>query len=77
MYQVKTKLLDQFEFLSSGVICTCPGAKYMYQLMKKIYIKSKFEAVFLKFTAIDQSNESLLRCLKLTPWGLSLPGLYI
>ena len=51
--------MDQFGILSSVVICTCPGAIYMYKLMEKINIKSKFEAVFLKFTANDQSDESL------------------
>ena len=46
------------------VICPCPS---MYKIMKKIYLKSEFKAIFLKLAANDQSSKSFLCCLKVTP----------
>ena len=49
----------------------------IYKIMKK-YIKSELEAFFLKPTANDQSNKSLLCCFKLISMGnLTLPQGYI
>ena len=43
--------LISIEILSSEVICPCPGAIYMFKIMKKIFVKSEFKAVLLKLTA--------------------------
>ena len=42
---------------------------------EKIYVKSEFKAVLLKPTANVQSDNSVLRCSKFTPFGLSVPHL--
>ena len=55
-----TKLYISLEILSSEVICPCPGAIYMYKIMKKIYIKSEFKAVPLKLTANVESDNIFL-----------------
>ena len=48
------------EILSSEVICPCPGALYMYKIIKKIYVKAEFIAILLKLTANVQSDNSFL-----------------
>ena len=45
---------------------------YMFKIMKKIYVKSEFKAVLLKFTANVQSDNSFLRCSKFAPLELSV-----
>ena len=46
--------------MSSEVICPCSGAIYMYNFMKKIYVKSEFKAVLLKLTANVPRDNSFL-----------------
>ena len=51
------KLTKALYYLRNFVIeatCPCPGAIYMYKIMKKIYVKSEFKAVLLKLTADNQ-----------------------
>ena len=54
------KLYISIEILSSEVICPYPGAIYMYKIMKKIYVKSKFKVVLMKLTANVHSDNSFL-----------------
>ena len=46
----------------------------MFKIMKKIYVKSEFKAVLLKFTASVQSDNSFLRCSKFNPFEFSAPA---
>ena len=46
------------EILSSEVIL--PGAIYMYEIMKKICVKSELQTVLLKLTANVQSDNGFL-----------------
>ena len=36
------------KFCSQGVVSPCPGAIYMYKIMKKRYIKSDFKEIFFE-----------------------------
>ena len=62
------------KFCSQGVVSPCPGAIYMYKIMKK-YIKSDFKESFLKLVANDRSDKRFLLTSKLCPLGLSAPDL--
>ena len=39
------------KFHSQGVVRPCPGAIYMYKIMKKNHIKSDFKEIFFKLVA--------------------------
>ena len=47
-------------FCHPGLSSLCPGATYMYKIIKKIYVKSEFKTVLLKLTANDLSDNSFL-----------------
>ena len=46
--------------LSQGVISPCPGAIYMYKIMKKKCIKSDFIEIFFKLVANDRRDKRFL-----------------
>ena len=48
------------KFCSQGVVSPCPGAIYMYKIMKKNCIKSDFKEIFLKLVANDQNDKPFL-----------------
>ena len=60
-----------------GVVRPCPGAIYMYKIMKKNGIKSDFKEIFLKLVANDQSDKRFLLTSKFYPLGLSAPDLQL
>ena len=46
--------------LSPGAVCPCPGAIYMYKIMKKKCIKPDFKEIFLQLATNDQSDKMFL-----------------
>ena len=64
--------------LSLGIDCPCPGAIYMYKIMKKICIKSDFKEIFLKLATNYRNDKMFLLTSYFIPKG-SAPalGLYI
>ena len=58
-----------------GAVCLCPGAIYMYKIMKKNCIKSGLEEIFLKLATNDQSDKRFLLTSKFCPLVLSAPDL--
>ena len=48
--------------LSSGdcLLLTCPGAIYMYKIMKKIVYSQTSKEIFLKLATNDQSDRMFL-----------------
>ena len=66
------------KFRPQRVVSPCPGAIYMYKIMKKICIKSDFKEIFLKLVANDQSDKRSLLTSKFVLWGcLPLTSSYI
>ena len=65
MFLLKSK------FRLQGVVSPCPGAIYMYKIMKKNCIKSDFKEMFLKLVANDGSDKRFLLTSKFCPLGLS------
>ena len=63
----KTFLLTS-KLCSLGAVCPCPGAMYMYKIMKKC-IKSDFKEIVLKLATNDRSDEMFLLTLKFRPQG--------
>ena len=63
------------KFRPQGLISPCPGAIYMYKIMKKNCIKSDFKEIFLKLVANDRSDKMFLLTSKFCPLGLSAPDL--
>ena len=69
------------KFHPQGVVSPCPGAIYMYKIMKKNCIKSDFKEIwkkkkkkkeiFLKLVANDGSDQRFLLTSKFCPLGLS------
>ena len=72
----KTFLLT-LKFCPLGVVCPCPGAIYMYKIMKKNCIKSDFKEIILKLVASDGSDKRFLLTSKFCPLGLSAPDLQL
>ena len=58
-----------------GAVFPCPGAIYMYKIMKKLY-KIRLQRDFFEFAANDQSDKMFLFTLKFCPqWVVSpCPG---
>ena len=56
-----------------GAVCPCPGAIYMYKVMKKKCIKSDFKEIFLKLATNDQSDKMFLFTYKFRPLGVVSP----
>ena len=50
--------------LSSGAVCLCPWAIYMYKIMKFLFIKTDFKEMFLKLVTNDRSNKMFLLASK-------------
>ena len=48
------------KFHRQGVVSPCPGAIYMYKIMKKNCMKSDFKEIFLKLVANDGCNKRFL-----------------
>ena len=60
------------KFRPQGVISLCPGAIYMYKIMKKKNcIKSDFKEIFLKLVSNDRRDKRFLLTSKFCPLGLS------
>ena len=73
MYKIKDVFLklatnewsDKIFLLTSklcplGAVCPCPGATYMYRIMKKKCLKSDFKEIFLKLAANNLSDKMFL-----------------
>ena len=57
-----------------GAVCPCPGAIYMYRIMKKKKcIKSDFKEIFLKLAINDPSDKMFLLTSKFHPEGVVRP----
>ena len=69
----KTFLLTSIKTLSPGAVCPCPGAIYMYKIIKKNSIKSDSEEIFLKLATNDRSDKMFLLTSKLRPQGVVSP----
>ena len=63
------------KFYPQGVVSPCPGAIYMYKIMKKKCIKSDFKETILKVVANDRSDKRFLLTSKFCLLGLSAPDL--
>ena len=61
-------------FRPQGVVSPCPGAIYMYEIMKQMY-KIRLQRDFLKLVAKDRSDKRFLLTSKFCPLGLSAPDL--
>ena len=57
---------------SQGVVCPCPGAIYMYKIIKNV---SDFEEFILKLATNGQSDKGFLLTSTFVPKGLSAPAL--
>ena len=60
------------KFRAQGVVSPCPGAIYIYKIMKKMY-KIRLQRDFFKLVANDRSDKRFL--LTSCPLGLSAPDL--
>ena len=65
------------KFRPQGVVSPCPGAIYIYKIMKKNCIKSDFKEIFFKLVANDGSDTRFLLTSKFCPLGLSAPDLQL
>ena len=65
------------KFHPQGVVSPCPGAIYIYKIMKKNCMKSDFKEIFLKLVANDGSDKKFLLTSKFCPLGLSAPVLQL
>ena len=63
------------KFRPQGVVSPCPGAIYMYKIMKKKCIKSDFQKNFFKLNANEHSDKRFLLTSKFCPLWLSAPDL--
>ena len=64
-------------FRLQGVVSPCPGAIYMYKIMKKKNcINSDFEEIF-KLKANDRGDKRFLLTSKFCLLGLSVPDLQL
>ena len=57
-----------------GVICPCPGAIYIYKIIKNVY-KIGFRRDILKLATNGQSDKGFLLTSTFVPKGLSAPVL--
>ena len=55
-----------------GAVCPCPGAIYLYKIMKKC-IKSDFKEIFLNFATNDRSDKMFLLTSKFHPEAVVRP----
>ena len=65
------------KFHPQGVVSPCPGAIYVYKIMKKKCIKSDLEEIYLKLVANDRSDKWFLLTSKFYLLGLSAPQMQI
>ena len=63
------------KFHPQGVISPCPGAIYMYKIMKKNCIKLDFKEIVFKLVANDRSDKRFLLTSTFFSLGLSAPDL--
>ena len=63
------------KFSPQGVVSPCPGAIYMYKIMKNLYKIRLQRVFFFKLEANDRSDKVFLLTSKLCPLGLSAPDL--
>ena len=63
------------KFRPQLVVSPCPGAIYMFKIMKKKCIKSDFKEIFLKLVANDGSDKRFLLTSEFCPLGMSAPDL--
>ena len=66
--------LLESKFRPQGVVSPCPGAIYMYKIMKTMY-KIRFQRNVLKLVANDRSDKRFMLTSKFYPQGLSAPDL--
>ena len=55
------------------VFCPCPGAVYMYKIIKNVN-KSDFEEIILKLATYGQREKAFQLSLNFVPGGLSAPS---
>ena len=60
--------------LSPGAVCPCPGAIYMYKIMKKI-VKIRLQRYFFKLVTNDWSDKKFLLTSKFCPQVVVSPSL--
>ena len=65
------------KFRPQGVVSLCPGAIYMYKIMKKNCIKSDLKEIFFKLVANDRSDKWFLLTSQFCPLGLSAPDMQL
>ena len=66
------------KFHPQEVVSPCPGAIYMYKIMKKKKcIKSDLKEIFFKLVANDRSDKWFLLTSKFCPLGLSAPNMQL
>ena len=63
------------KFHPQGVFSPCPGAIYMYKIMKQIVLNSDFKETFFKLVANNRRDKMFLLTSKFCPLGLSAPDL--
>ena len=57
------------KFRPQWFVSPCPGAIYVYKIMKKNSIKSDFKEIVLKLVANDRSDKRFLLTSKFCAWG--------
>ena len=66
------------KFRPQGVVSPCPGAIYIYKIMKKKKMsKIRLQRDFLKLVAKDRSDKRFLLTSNVCPLGLSAPDLWL
>ena len=65
------------KFRPQGVVSPCPGAIYMYKILKKSCIKSDFKEISFKLLANDRTDKRFLLISKFCPLRLSAPDLWL
>ena len=65
------------KFYPLRIVSPCPGAVYMYKIMKKKCIKPDFKEIVLKLVANYQSDKRFLLTSKLCPLGLSAANIHL
>ena len=65
------------KFRPQGVVSPCPGAIYMYKIMKKNIYNQTLKTFLLKLVANDGSDKRFLLTSKVCPLGLSAPDLQL
>ena len=73
--RIDKMFLLTLKFCPQGVVRPCPGAIYMYKIMKNMYKIQTSKFSFLKLVANDRSDKRFLLTSKFCPQGLYAPDL--